>query len=149
MKILFVCRGNAFRSIIAEAYLKSLKITNVQCFSCGIVADEHRIENIPHFQKTLALLDRHGIKKYAKTHYGDQLQQRDLDAADLVIFMNQRVFNDSSQLNITTRYLIWTIDDVGERGPIPSTDYGILQLTDVAFKEIKSNIDKLVETINA
>ena len=45
MIVHFICRGNAFRSIIAEAYLNSLKFENLKATSSGTAAAVDRAGN--------------------------------------------------------------------------------------------------------
>ncbi len=71
MTIHFICRGNSFRSIIAEAYLNSLKINDLVVFSSGSTAALAKARNRPYHQLTLDLLGPHGIREYAKGDYGD------------------------------------------------------------------------------
>jgi protein-tyrosine-phosphatase len=85
----FIGRGNSFRSIIAEAYVNSLKIDDLAATSSGTVGAVNKAKNVPYYRMTLELLGRHGIEKYAKDDYGEQLAQPLLDQADIAICMNQ------------------------------------------------------------
>ena len=66
MIIHFICRGNSFRSIIAEAYLNSLKINDLVVLSSGSTAAMAKARNLAYYQMTLELLGRHGLREYAK-----------------------------------------------------------------------------------
>ncbi len=46
MIIHFICRGNSFRSIIAEAYVNSLKFKNLKATSSGTTAAVDRAGNL-------------------------------------------------------------------------------------------------------
>ena len=72
MIIHFICRGNSFRSIIAEAYLNSLEVKGWSVFSSGTTAALDKARNLVYYRKTLALLERHGIREFAKADYGDR-----------------------------------------------------------------------------
>jgi hypothetical protein len=42
---------------------------------------------------TLELLEKHGIREFAKADYGDQLTQSRVEEADITVCMNQRVYD--------------------------------------------------------
>jgi protein-tyrosine-phosphatase len=71
MTIHFICRGNAFRSIIAEAYLESLQIAGLKAMSSGTRAAADRAGNLGDYTGTLRLLAEHGIQEFAKASYGE------------------------------------------------------------------------------
>ena len=100
MIIHFICRGNSFRSIIAEAYLNSLEVKSCIVLSSGTAAALDKAGNLVSYTKTLALLEKHGIREFAKADYGDQLTQSRLEKAGLAICMNQRVYDECLQVNI-------------------------------------------------
>jgi protein-tyrosine-phosphatase len=80
--ILFVCRGNAFRSILADAYLKSKQLSNIKVLSAGTVATQYYEQNGVDFNAHMAdYAAAHGIGNFIKDHYGDQLTQELLDSA--------------------------------------------------------------------
>src|SRR5262247_385621 len=85
MLIHFICRGNSFRSIIAEAYLNSLKFKNLKAISSGTTAAVDRTRNLRSYNETLGLLAKNGIREFAKTSYGDQLTPSRLAGAGVVI----------------------------------------------------------------
>jgi protein-tyrosine-phosphatase len=90
MTINFICIGNAHRSIVAEAYFKSLAIKDVEVKSSGSSADKYRESNKinGYYDKTIALLKRHGLDSFAKTHYGDQVEPGKEVPGDVVVCMN-------------------------------------------------------------
>jgi hypothetical protein len=73
MIIHFICRGNSFRSIIAEAYMNSLEIKDSNVLSSGTTAAFDKARNLAYYKMTLDLLEKHGIREFAKVGYGDQL----------------------------------------------------------------------------
>src|SRR5262245_18100932 len=94
----FICRGNAFRSIIAEAYLNSLEFKNVNARSSGTAAAADRAGDRAAYTETLELLAKNRIREFAKTGYWDELTPSRLAGTDVVIFMNQRVYDEGQQL---------------------------------------------------
>lgn len=115
MNVHFVCRGNVLRSLIAETYLKSLNINCIRVISSGTNVDWNDPMERKYFANTLRVLDRHGIKSYAKTE-PDQLTPERADGDyDLVVFMNQRVIDEAMKIiEIPTNAQNWEIVDIGE-----------------------------------
>ena len=98
MIIHFICRGNSFRSIIAEAYLNSLEVKGWSTLSSGTVAASQKAENLVYYGMTLDLLGRHGIREFAKAGYGDQLTQALVEKADITVCLNQRVYDEGLRI---------------------------------------------------
>jgi protein-tyrosine-phosphatase len=145
----FICRGNSFRSIIAEAYLNSLKINDLAVLSSGSTAALAKARNLPYHQLTLDLLGRHGIREYAKGDYGDQLTQAHLDRADISVCMNQVVYDEclkSVTFRVSPR--IWSVTDIGEPGRIAGTELESRRYREEAYQEITQNVDRLISGEN-
>src|SRR5271165_4080118 len=123
MRIHFVCRGNVFRSLIAEAYLNSLGIKDWDVLSSGTAAASEKAANLVNYRKTLELLEKHGIREFAKAGYGDQLTQSRLEKADITVCMNQRVYDECLRYVIfPASPRIWSVADVGEPGRISNVE---------------------------
>lgn len=150
MVIQFICRGNAFRSIIAEAYLNSLNIPNMTVLSSGTVASKYKIDNAKNFPKTLSLLDKYNIKKYAKRHYADDVSQDLLDKSDLVVCLNKRAYEEvSKSFKLPNNTLVWDVADIGEEGRIASNEAERDKYSKDVYEEISLNVDKLVSRLKS
>src|SRR5215469_2440731 len=148
MIIHFICRGNSFRSIIAEAYLNSLEIDGVSALSSGTTAALDKEMNLPNHKKTLELLGTHGIREFAKPGYGDQLTQSRLEKADITVCMNQRVFDECLGLvTFPARPHIWSVADIGAPGRISTVESERQHYREEAYEEIVKNVDRLISDI--
>jgi protein-tyrosine-phosphatase len=145
----FICRGNSFRSIIAEAYLNSLKVNNVRAISSGTMAAAHRPRNLAAYNETLRILAKHDIQQFAKTGYGDQLTQSRLAEADIAICMNQNVYDECWQLvTLPAGTRIWSVADIGEPGRIAHTEPEKQLRMEEAYQEIVEVIGQLILDIS-
>jgi protein-tyrosine-phosphatase len=144
MTVHFICRGNANRSLIAEAYLKSLNLKDINVISSGTVVDIYRAENEPRIPHIVSRLDKYGIGKYAKT-YSDQLTQSRVNLGDITICMNAIVFNESNDLVfLPNNTVVWDVTDSGEGSRIIKPGEDEYKYFDDIYSEIKSNIDNLI-----
>jgi protein-tyrosine-phosphatase len=141
----FICRGNSFRSIIAEAYLNSLRVKNLQAISSGTTAAAHKAQNLPVYTETLGLLAKNGIQEFAKAGYGDQLSQSLLAGSDIVICMNRRVYDECEPLvSLPAETRVWSVADIGEPGRIAHTEAEKMLHREDAYHEIAARVSDLV-----
>jgi protein-tyrosine-phosphatase len=146
----FVCRGNAFRSIIAEAYLNSLQLKDVSALSSGTVAASHKARNLASNRLTLELLAEHGLRGFAKADYGDQLTQLRVDEGDITVCMNQRVYEDCMRsFAFTASPIVWSVTDIGEPGRISEDESEKRLYREEAYQEIVQNVDRLVADLRS
>jgi len=145
MIIHFICRGNTFRSIIAEAYMNSLALKDLSALSSGTAATLYKARNLANHRITLDLLEEHGIRSFAKADYGDQLTQPRLDKADITVCMNQRVYRECLQcVTFSHSPRVWSVADIGEPGRISDVESERRLYREEAYQEIARNVERLV-----
>jgi len=148
MIIHFICRGNAFRSIIAEAYLNSLELKDLSALSSGTAATWYKARNLANHRMTLQLLEEHGMRGFAKVGYGDQLTQSRLGKADIAVCMNQRVYDECMRcVTFPVDPCVWSVADIGEPGRISDVESKRQLYREEAYQEIIRNVERLVSDV--
>lgn len=149
MTVHFICRGNTFRSIIAETYLRSLELAGVETVSSGTIGKAHKEANKHNFQLTRALLDKHGILAFANKDYGNQLPAGKPAAGDVVVCMNDRVRQEGEQIGVPLKSAhVWDITDIGEPGRIPKDEAERISFMEDTYQEIVAQVNKLVTELH-
>jgi protein-tyrosine-phosphatase len=144
MNIHFICRGNVLRSLIAETYTKSLNIDNVDVTSSGTNVNWNSPQERGYFADTLSVLDRHGIKSYVKAK-SDQLTQERVDSSnDIIVLMNQRVFDEAVEIvKLPPNAINWEIIDIGEGHRTISDSRESYE--EEIYQEITHKVDELLK----
>ena len=134
------------RSLIAETYLKSLKLNNIHAVSSGTNVDWNDPKKKEYFNNTLAVLQRHGIKQFAKD-MPEQLTQQRIDTnQDIIVLMNQRVIDEASKLvALPSNILNWNITDIGEGHRTDQTSRESYE--EEIYREIIQKVDDLTKEI--
>jgi protein-tyrosine-phosphatase len=145
MTVHFICRGNALRSVIGEAYLKSLQLKDVHVMSSGTSINPHDAMQQVYFLNTIKLLEHHGIARYAKAK-SEQLTQKRIDGQDITICMNQVVIDEAERIvKLPCHVINWNITDIGEGDRVvPIT--GREPFEEEIYNEITAKVDELVTT---
>lgn len=115
----FICRGNIYRSRLAEAYAKSLVDENEQkhISSSGIEANLDHDGAVSDVVPTLLMKDN--IEHLMKPHW-TQTTQELLDENDIIVFVTETVYRDAKKfltVNENTS-VVWNIPDVDGIYPV-------------------------------
>lgn len=145
MTIHFICRGNVLRSLIAETYLKSLNLKDVEVISSGTNVNWDDPREREYFANTLAVLEKHGIKSFAKPQ-PEQLTQERIDSNhDITVLMNQRVIDEANALvKLPSKVLNWEIVDIGEGHRTNADERDSYE--EEIYQEITQKVDHLFVT---
>lgn len=146
MNVHFICRGNVLRSLTAETYLKSLGINGVYATSSGTNVNWNDPQEREYFANTLSVLDRHGIKSYAKPNAEQLTQERIDNSHDIIVLMNQRVIDEAMKIvKLPSNNYNWEIIDIGE-GHRTNHDSRESYEEEI-YQEIKQKVDDLLKLI--
>jgi len=156
MHIHFVCTGNAYRSRLAETYLKSKLIgKKIKVSSSGIATTKYRLNNGPICWYAMRLIKRKNLVPYMSWKE-NQTTKEILHDVDLLICMDQTHL-DYCQKNLgytNKSFEVWNIPDLNNmKDFIPSdisgikTDINHIQLTEKTFNLIVKKVDLLLTKI--
>lgn len=145
MKIQFVCKGNTFRSRLAEAYLKSKNMPDLIVSSSGIEAEKNL--NGPVCFYTVDILKKYNLIQYLSKHWR-VTDKKDLEEQDLLIFMDSLEYEFClNELHCDiSNYEIWDIPDIPDEFLIPNHKDAkkIIAIAEGDFEKIKAKVDTLV-----
>jgi protein-tyrosine-phosphatase len=147
----FVCTGNAYRSRLAEAYLRSKKLPNVNVSSSGIQAKEFYHKNGPISWYAARLIKRHDLIPHTKRD-STQTSLKHLNNADIVVFMTDMHYTYAkTKLKYhKNTFEIWNIGDIDDAdffGTERDSDMMRIQHSEKTFKQIKEKVDSLVKRL--
>jgi len=148
IRVHFVCTGNAYRSRLAEAYLKSKQLPHIHASSSGIEADKNSNGPMTWYAARLAL--RYDLTPYMSPHW-IQTQPHTLRQAHIIVFMHKKhhdIARKRFQIS-DIRSEVWDISDLHEQG-FSNTQMGqeeesrAIAATERTFEDIKRNVDDLI-----
>jgi protein-tyrosine phosphatase len=143
----FVCTGNIYRSRLADAYLRSQQLPNIETSSSGIEAVQG---SEPLISPVAAiLLARAGLGECASL-YPSRTSAELLAKVDLVVFMRRHhylVCSEEYRVSLSN-YEIWDIPDLNELSystPDGSLEHQLEIMRNAAktFEDIKTQVDQL------
>jgi isopentenyl-diphosphate delta-isomerase len=143
IKIHFVCRGNIYRSRLAEAYLKSIKGSEWEISSSGIGADRHTKITISPW--TISIANKNGLSALLNP-IKTLTTNTQLQESNIIVFMNDDVYEDAKKMyefNDAVS-IVWHVKD---REDWPS-DLPAKQKRQRTFKQITRSVNKLVDTMS-
>lgn len=148
MIIHFVCRGNAYRSRLAEAYLNSKQFPTLKSISSGIRASENG--NGPISWYAQRIIENENLVPFESLSR-QQTTKKLFERADFTIFMQQELYDYCREkLGFTQKnYEIWDIKDIDEfiyssMGMRPTTEMETIKASEEMFETIKGKIDMLI-----
>lgn len=154
MHIHFVCRGNSFRSRLAEAYARSkIQSDEISFSSSGIEAN--RNQNGPISWYAMRIIKENGIVPYM-SNYWTQTTQALLNQSDKIIFMKKNHL-DFCRSNLNYKgenFEIWDIKDLVDSEEYkktreePNKDLISMKITEMIFEQIKEKVENLTFVIN-
>ncbi len=152
MIVHFICRGNSYRSRLAEAYLNSKQLPNFKAISSGITASKN--ENGPVSWYAQRIIEKEKLVPF-ESNCWQQTSTKLLKDADFTMFMEQE-YCDFCKENLGFKqknYEIWDVKDLDKfllpsTGKIPSTEMEKMQASDATFEIIKGKVDDLIRRIS-
>jgi protein-tyrosine-phosphatase len=148
MKIQFVCKGNKFRSPLAEAYLKSKDIPGLVISSSGIAADKDL--NEPLCDYTILVAGKHNLANYLP-ETRTVTTRKDLESQDLVVFIDDsiREFCFDKLYCDLVHYETWDIPDIPDEltTKVPRNIQKILPYAEDSFARIIKGVDHLIVSV--
>lgn len=148
MIIHFVCKGNAYRSRLAETYLKSKRIRGFKVISSGVLAAKSQNGFISWY--TQRIIQYESLTQYSKQNW-QQTTSVLLNKADINVFMDKKNY-EYAKSNFgynDDNYEIWNIPDLDDLGftikrETLEEDLKRIKATDDTYQKIREKIDELI-----
>lgn len=151
----YICRGNTYRSRLAEAYTKKrlseLKIKEVDVTSSGIKA-YHNL-NGPITWVAMRILTKEALQVYM-SYTWTQLTQEILDKNELIVFMREDILEHcKTNFEISkVKYRLWEIEDIAkvvfpevtDKKAADQLDLDVIHESEEVFEKIKAEVDNLI-----
>lgn len=146
----FVCRGNRYRSRLAEAVFRSFELPDFKVSSSGTEAHRMKATIEPY---TRQVAKEHGLLKQlsADKH---QIDNKQLKEADIIIFLSKDVYDEAcKEYEVDPRKsLVWHIADVdGQLQHLHATKQNkavMDELTEKAFEKIYAECQRLAGSVS-
>lgn len=145
MNIHFVCTGNVYRSRLAEAYLNSKQLPNIEATSSGVLAAINYDFHGPIYWAAMRLIEQYHLAPFMSP-MSTQTTLELLHNADLIIFMkgNHHEFSKRQLGFLKENFEVWDIPDLDDLPEYYSmTDAKMLDATEQTFTLIRKEVDKL------
>lgn len=148
MIIHFICRGNTYRSRLAEAYLNSKRLSSLKSISSGIIASANESGPISWYGQRI--LQNEKLVPFESPGW-QQTTKGLLKQGDFTIFMQQEHYDYCrKKLDFNPKnYEIWNIKDLNEflffsTRIRPATEMEKIKASEETFGIIKGKIDGLI-----
>jgi protein-tyrosine-phosphatase len=144
MTVHFICKGNTFRSRLAETYLNSKQAPNIKVISSGIEAELNDCGPVTWLAQRI-IQDNHLIS-FEKSTW-DQTTKLLLEEGDLTIFMHQNIYDYAvKHLGFNGKnFQIWDIPDTDAH----QEEAEKVEATEKIFAEIKKKVDELIISLES
>lgn len=145
MTIHFICRGNTYRSRLAESYLKSKNIPSINVVSSGVEAQLNESGPITWYAQRI--IQKNKLQLFEKPMW-QQTTKELLETSDLNIFMHKDIY-DFSVENLgfnKDKFEVWDIPDSIDIQSdwISANEEGKIKITEETFEKIKRQVEDLV-----
>lgn len=139
MLIHFICRGNTYRSRLAEGYLNLMQLDGIKAISSGVEADHNLSGPITWWAQKIIM--QKNITPFESFVW--QKTTKDLlENADLNVFMNSDI-HEFCVKNLEfkgEKFDVWDIPDLMEEN---MSDDEIIKQTEEVFGRIKQKVEDL------
>ncbi|OGH41922.1 MAG: hypothetical protein A3H79_03870 [Candidatus Levybacteria bacterium RIFCSPLOWO2_02_FULL_36_8b] len=150
MIIHFICKGNGYRSRLAEAYLSSKRIKNLKVISSGVLALKSDNGFISWYAQRI--IQYEDLINYSKPSW-QQTTSILLNKADINIFMDKKNY-EYAKNNLSYgagNYEVWNIPDIDDFGFIVKREtlekeQEKIKITEETYQIIRRKIDEFIST---